>query len=96
MTAPLRQAGATVTQVASSATSVQLFAARSASMRLVFNDSTAVLYLKFGTAASTTSYTVQVPAGGFFEFPGQVYDDVVHGIWAATNGFAYCTEVVDG
>lgn len=95
MTAPLRQAGATVTQVASSATSVQLFAAQAASQRLVFNDSTSVLYLKFGTAASATSYTVQIAAGGFFEFPGGCYDDVVHGIWAAANGFAYCTQVVD-
>lgn len=95
MSAPLRQAGATVTPVAAATSSTQLFAARAASQRLIYNDSTAVLYLKFGTAASVTSYTTQIQPGQLFEFPGGVYDDVAHGVWAAANGNAYCTEVGD-
>lgn len=86
--------GSNVTSVASSATSVNLFAANeSTSGRLVYNDSTAVLYVKFGATASTTSYTVQVPAGGLFEFPGPIYGGAVDGIWGTANGNARLTEV---
>jgi hypothetical protein len=84
---------ATVTAVAASTSAVTLFAAAgTVSSRPVFNDSTAVLYLKFGAAAATNSYTVQVPAGGYFEVPG-AYNGQVTGVWAAANGSAYCTEV---
>lgn len=63
------------------------------SSRQVVNDSTAILYLKFGTTASTTSYTVQIPAGGYFEFPLPTYPGVVHGIWSSATGSARTTEV---
>lgn len=85
---------ATLANVASSATSVQLFAANPAARgRQVKNDSTAVLYLKYGTGASTTSYTVDIAAGGYLEFPAPCYSGVVHGIWASANGAARVTEV---
>lgn len=86
---------ATLANVSSSATSVQLFAQNlRAEGRTVKNESTAVLYLKFGTTASVTSYTVDIPAGGFYEFPTrELYTGIVHGIWAAANGTARCTEI---
>jgi hypothetical protein len=86
---------AALTNVTASITSVPLFAANpgGASTRGVYNDSSAVLYLKYGTTASATSYTVQVPAGYYFEFPRPIYDGVVEGIWVAANGAARCTEV---
>lgn len=89
------QLQATVSSVAVSATSVALFTAGPAWARYVFNDSTAVLYLKYGTGASTTSHTVQIPAGGFFEFPGGsvFYRGDVEGIWSSATGAARCTEV---
>src|SRR5437016_927856 len=61
---------ATLANVASSASSVTLFAANTAArVRTVYNDSTAVLYIKFGpVAASASSYTVQVVASGYYEF----------------------------
>lgn len=78
--------------VASSATSVTVFAATGqASGRTVFNDSTAVLYLKFGTTASATSYTVQMLAGDYYEFPQPVFCGRVDGIWASANGNARVT-----
>lgn len=84
----------TLANVSSSATSVTLFSASDvAQTRAVFNDSTAVLYVKYGTTASTTSYTVQIPAGGYFEFPLPTYSGRVDGIWASANGSARCTEV---
>ena len=59
--------------------------------RTVFNDSSAILYLKFGTTASTSSYTVQLAAGAFYEFPQAVFGGRVDGIWASANGNARVT-----
>jgi hypothetical protein len=61
----------------------------------VFNDSTAVLYLSLGATATTTNYTVQVPAGGYYEFtnPGVIYTGIITGTWAAANGNARLTEL---
>lgn len=86
---------ATLTNVASSAATVSLFAGSgNARGRSVFNDSSAILYLKFGTtAASTTSYTVQLAAGAYYEFPSDpLYCGPVQGIWASANGSARLTE----
>lgn len=83
---------ATLANVGSSATSVNLFAATAkALMRTIFNDSTAVLYVKFGATASATSYTVQLAAGAYYEFPQPVYSGNVDGIWASANGNARLT-----
>ena len=66
----------TTASVASSAVSVNIFAAETSGIaRLVFRYSTAVLYLKFGFTASETSYTVQIAAGGYYEFPRPALDD---------------------
>ena len=89
----LRPTTATTNSVASSAANVVLFAASgTANGRTVFNDSTAVLYLKFGATASSSSYTVQIAAGGYYEFPQPVYDGEVDGIWASANGNARTTQ----
>lgn len=83
---------ATLANVASSASSTTVFAASSnVNGRTVFNDSNATLYLKFGATASPTSYTVQVAAGGYFEFPIPVYSGEVDGIWSSANGNARTT-----
>ena len=83
---------ATLANVASSATNVTLFAAASGtSGRIVYNDSTQVLYLTFGATASSSSYTVQLAAGAYYEFPQPVYDGQVDGIWASANGNARLT-----
>lgn len=84
---------ATLANVASSATNVTVFsAANNINCRTVYNDSTAVLYLKFGATASTTSYTVQLAAGAYYEFPQPVYAGQVDGIWASANGAARTTQ----
>lgn len=86
---------ATVTQVASSASSVTLQAANTNRLALyVYNDSTQILYLKYGATASTSSYTVQIPSQGFYEVPGRVFTGLIAGIWAGANGNAYVTEVI--
>lgn len=83
----------TVAAVASSVTVVSLQAANAARRALkVYNDSTAVLYLKDGAAASTTDYSVQVASGGYYEWPLPIYTGAVTGLWSAANGSARVTE----
>lgn len=84
---------ATLANVASSASNVTIFAAAAqANARTVYNDSTAILYLKFGATASSSSYTVQLAAGAYYEFPQPVYAGQVDGIWASANGNARTTQ----
>lgn len=84
----------TLANVASSATSVTLQAANPKRRGwLVFNDSTAILYVKFGATASATSYVVQIAAGGYYEMPNPIYTGVIDGIWASANGNARVTEL---
>lgn len=90
---------ATVTGVASSATSVTLIAANNLRRQLcIFNASTAILYVLWAaTAASVASggYSVSIQPGGFYELPGTVvYTGAVTGIWSAANGYAQVTEGV--
>ncbi len=81
-----------VTSVSASATAVTLLAAAAGRRGgIVYNDSSAVLYLKFGATASTTSYTVQLAAGAYYEFPQPLYTGRVDGIWASANGAARTT-----
>jgi len=96
MAGPVSPQSATLANVGSSATSVSLFAAATGHVngRAIFNDSTQVLYVKFGATASNSSYTVQIAASGYYEFPaeaGGVYAGAVDGIWASANGNARLT-----
>lgn len=80
-------AAATLANVASSATSVTLLASTAARMGATFyNDSTAILYLKFGATASSTSYTIQMAAASYYELPQPCYSGIIDGIWASANG----------
>lgn len=85
---------ATLSNVASSASNGTLLASNPARIgALVFNDSTQALYLKYGATASTSSFTVKIAAGGFYEFPEPIYTGQVDGIWDAANGNARLTEL---
>ena len=87
--------GSNVTNVSASATSVTLFASNEgASARHVYNDSSAILRLKYGATASATSFTALLNPGDLYEFPRPIYDGVVDGIWSAAAGAARCTEVL--
>jgi hypothetical protein len=84
--------GATLTNVAASASSVALFAAGRARGRAVWNDSAATLYVKFGAGASATSCTVKLDPDDYYEFPQPVYAGAVEGVWASATGAARVTE----
>lgn len=92
---PARIPSASVSNVASSATVVDIAVANEFRTQLtIFNDSTANLYLKLGSAATTSSYSIKISAGGYFELAGgtTVYSGLVTGIWDAVNGAARVTE----
>lgn len=57
----------------------------------VYNDSTADLYLKLGTGASTTDFTVKIPAGGLYETPYGLFGVTITGVWSSATGAAQVT-----
>lgn len=87
--------------VAASATVVNLFAAvgvgassgNDVVTRTVYNDSSADLCLAYGAAATTTDFTVRIPANGYWEAPQPVFDGLITGIWSSATGNARLTEV---
>lgn len=89
---PVLSETADARQVASSATVVDLSPADLGHIRrTVYNASTQVLYLKLGSGASASSYTVAIAASGYYEVPPE-YVGVITGLWGSANGFAYVTE----
>lgn len=80
--------------VAASASSVTILASESARLgATVFNDSTVDLYLDLsGGTATTSSYTVKVAAGGYFEVPFG-YTGAITGLWASATGNARVTQL---
>lgn len=86
-------ATSTLSNVASSGTSVTLLAANTARIEaFIMNDSTAALMVKLGGTASATSYTKRLAAGEFWAVP-QSYRGVIDGIWQAVQGNARVTEL---
>lgn len=89
-------ATATLSNVAGSASSVTLLAANTGRLgAMIYNDSTALLYVKFGATASTSSFTVRLGSQQYYELPNNpgVYTGVIDGIWASATGNARVTEV---
>ena len=88
-----RAATSSVTSVAASASSGTVLASNANRLAAtVFNDSTALLYLKLGATASSTSHTVQIQPNGYYEVPG-LYTGIIDGIWASATGNARVTEL---
>lgn len=80
--------------VASGTASVQLAAVNLNRRGLILvNDSTAVLYVAYGAAASSTSFTVKVAAGGLHFMDVPVFAGQVNGAWATANGFCRVTDL---
>lgn len=87
-----RAGTATLANVSGSATSVTLQASNGARRSVIIvNDSSATLYVKYGSSASTTSYTFQLQAGETLR--EDIYTGIVTGIWASATGDARVTEL---
>lgn len=84
-----------VTSVASSAVEVTLLPENVKRFgATIYNDSTKILFVKFGTGVSTTSFTAKIPSAGYFEVPF-TYAGIITGLWAAVNGAARITELLE-
>jgi hypothetical protein len=82
-------------QVTAATTSTQLIAANASRKKLLLhNNSTSDCFVKYGTAASSTSYTFFFPSGAQTTIDNSETNGVVHAIWNSANGFMMVTEVV--
>lgn len=83
----------TVTPVPASTSTVTLMEPDDArSHGQVYNDSTAVLFVKWGDGASSSSFTTKVPPQALYELPRITpYVGRVTGAWASQAGKALVT-----
>lgn len=85
----------TITRVASSAANVANGVALNTG-RLglwIQNESTGTLYIKCGSVAAVTDYSLQIPPGIAWEMPANPrYTGRIDFIWDVANGFAQVTE----
>jgi len=89
-----RPATATLSNVASSVTSVTILSSNANRKKfIIVNDGTSNLYLKFGATASTTSFTIKLERSGIYESDRLDYTGVIDGIWDVANGSARVTEL---
>jgi hypothetical protein len=88
-----RTATATCTNVASSASNVTLLSLNAArNGATIYNDSTSAVYVKLGSTASASSFTVKMGAGGYYEVPFG-YTGQIDAMWVSANGSARMTEL---
>lgn len=84
---------ATLSNVSWSDSSVTILASNSSrKWASIYNDSSSVLYIKFWTTASTTSYTAYLVAGAYYEVPFN-YTGIITWIWVSATGTARITEI---
>lgn len=94
---PVRQYGATTaatTRVTASITPVTILAMNPArNQGVIYNEAAAanILYVKFGSGASVTDYTLPIAGGGYYEFPVRYLGEIT-GVWLVAAGFAQVTE----
>jgi len=87
-----RSAAAAQTSVAGSAVNVTLLAANAARLGAsVYNDSTAILFVRFQATASAANFSVKLFPEDYCEVPFG-YTGIIDGIWASATGNARVTE----
>jgi hypothetical protein len=87
-------ATAALSQVASSITSVSVLASNANRKYFVLvNDSTSICYVAFGASASSTAYSLRLPANGSYTSDVPAYTGAVSAIWVSANGGLKVTEV---
>jgi hypothetical protein len=89
----MNSATSTPSNVSASASNVTVLAANTGRKgAMVYNDSTSILYLKYGATASATSFTVKMFPDDYHEVPFG-YTGIIDGIWVAAAGAARVTEL---
>lgn len=91
-TKEVRSATGTTSSVSGSATNVTLLASNANRLGAsVVNDSSAILYLKCGTTATSSDFTVKLYQDDYWEAP-YGYTGRIDAIWASATGAARITE----
>jgi hypothetical protein len=85
----------TPARLSDTTTSTQLLASNTARKgAVIHNDSDATLYVKYGTAASATSYVYKLLSQAHLTLPepGQpIYTGIIHGLWSADTAAGAAT-----
>lgn len=89
---PVTSTVATPTAVNSSTTSQTLLASNTSRKgAIIWNNSTAYLYIELGGTASSSVFSIRLDPNGYCELPFG-YVGTVTGIWASANGNALVRE----
>lgn len=87
------QADAVVTRVNASTSTVVLAAANTLRKTIIlWNDSNAVVLIKFGPTASTSSFTWKIGPQSGYELPLPVFVGIISAVWETANGAMQITE----
>jgi len=82
-----------VTSVASSASNVTLLAANANRVfASIYNESSKTVYVKMGSGASNTSYSIFLMPNSYWEVPSD-WTGQIDAVWSAANGSARVTEL---
>ena len=88
-----RPATTTTHSVAASVSSVTLLSSNTVRLgATIYNDSSALLYVKLAPTASTSDFTVKLFPLSYYEVP-YGYTGEIDGIWSSANGFARIGEL---
>jgi hypothetical protein len=92
-TKELRSSSPTCTNVVAAVADTSLLASNPNRLGCsIYNDSVAVLYLKLGSGASATSFTIALGRYDYYEAPAN-YVGRINGYWSAATGAARITEL---
>lgn len=85
--------GSVVSAIASTVGTVVLAASQAKRVSLaIYNASTQPLYMKLGSGAKSTDFTLMMVASGYYELPRPIYNGQITGVWSTANGSCYVTE----
>jgi hypothetical protein len=90
-----RAATSTVTAIPAAVSNTQIVAASASRLGvMIYNDSTAAMYLRYGSGTpSASDYSTQLQPGALLIVPDRSSRLEMRAIWAAANGNARVTEV---
>jgi len=87
-------ATSTLTNVTASTTSANLVASNSSRKGLsIYNDAGRNIYVKFGSTASTTSFTMRMSDNTYYEMPQPIYTGTIDVITSSGSGSVRVTEL---
>lgn len=91
--APVYSTGSTQSSVSVTNSNTTILASNVARLgATIYNEGSAVCYMKLGSTASTTSYTMQIASGGYYEVPFN-YTGIITGITSSGTAQLRITEL---